>query len=78
MKQLSVCPGPIQQALQKEGGACMDEVVGHSRLLAPAGEPVCLPVAHIAYISAAHVIHCNVALLRVTCMSSGPIQPPLL
>lgn len=32
---------------EKRGGAWMDEVVGQSRLLAPAGESVRLPVGHM-------------------------------
>ena len=32
---------------EKRGGAWMDEVVGQSRLMAPAGESVRLPVGHM-------------------------------
>lgn len=38
---------PYSRPSEKRGGAWMDEVVGRSRLLAPAGESVRLPVAHM-------------------------------
>ena len=38
---------PYSRPAEKRGGAWMDEVVGRSRLLAPAGESVRLPVAHM-------------------------------
>lgn len=34
-------------AAEKRGGAWMDEVVGQSRLLAPPGQKLRLPVAHM-------------------------------
>ncbi|CAL5226728.1 g9581 [Coccomyxa viridis] len=38
---------PYSRPAEKRGGAWMDEVVGQSRLLAPAGESVRLPVGHM-------------------------------
>ena len=38
---------PYSRPAEKRGGAWMDEVVGQSRLLAPAGKDVRLPVAHM-------------------------------
>ncbi|MGH0038453.1 MAG: M3 family metallopeptidase [Myxococcota bacterium] len=38
---------PYSRPAEKRGGAWMDECVGRSRLLAPAGQPVRLPVAHL-------------------------------
>jgi oligopeptidase A len=38
---------PYSRPSEKRGGAWMDECVGRSRLLAPEGEPVRLPVAHL-------------------------------
>ncbi|CAK0786373.1 hypothetical protein CVIRNUC_009586 [Coccomyxa viridis] len=38
---------PYSRPAEKRGGAWMDEVVGQSRLMAPAGESVRLPVGHM-------------------------------
>ena len=38
---------PYSRPAEKRGGAWMDEYVGRSRLLAPAGQPVRLPVAYL-------------------------------
>lgn len=38
---------PYSRPAEKRGGAWMDEVVGRSKLLAPPGESVRLPIAHM-------------------------------
>jgi oligopeptidase A len=43
---------PYSRPAEKRGGAWMDEVAGRSRLLAPQGSAVRLPVAHMVCNSA--------------------------
>lgn len=54
---------PYSRPAEKRGGAWMAEVVGQSRLMAAAGQPVRLPVAHMVCNQIPPIGECQFLLL---------------